>query len=235
MIPVFLLIAVVTFDLARIYLNILYAQEIAALVAKLARSEQPAGYPLPEDAMGQLVRYPSGEDPEVTAKRTGFYTSDGERNALWGSSEHGYTDKERAVLNLAWGFAATLSPRMYFPIPEPLNELDPVRDLGNRVNCSIYFRYARGEVEGGDQSILHDPVAIALPAETAPEFEAAVSQSRDRIFFVKCAVPLTGLRILNLFADREYITITRSAYAYESGSLCLSSMSALPACQQEAL
>ena len=209
--PLILTVMVVLFDLSRLYLNGIFAQEVAMLVAKLAVSADPDGYALPD--VERLVYPPAGEG------RTGR-----ERENFWAkfldpvrTPRHGknyLTEKERKVLNLAYGFVRQLSPRVYFPIPVGFeSNLDL---LGGRPNCSIYFEFAEGLEAAPD------------PVSEGAAFEEYLRRDRDRIFYVDCVVPLIALSIDGLFSGPAYRVISRNAYAFRSGSIRNNSFTATP-------
>lgn len=200
--PVVLAMIVILFDLCRLYVNGIFAQEVALLAAKLASSADPEGYALPE--VKSLVQGAPGE----TIK-------DGPREQFWekflepGSvPEHGknyLTEKEKKVLNLAYGFAHQLSPRIYFPIPVGY-ESDPSL-LGVKPNCSIYFHFVK-------------PLKEAPDPERDPDgYERYLREDRDRIFYVDCVVPLITLSLHGVFTGPPYRRVSRNAYAYRSGNV----------------
>lgn len=207
LIPIFLVIAVVVFDLARLYLNAIFAQEMVLLISKIASSQHPDGFALADNQLVQLSRIPSGEEEEVTNLRYAFWAAEVDpSNARYHGKTY-FSDKEKKVLNLAYGFAHKLNPRMYFPIPEPLSDETALK-LQFTVSCSIYFRYAAG----------HEP-PDSLPAEGDPTYSSVMNEDRDRIFHVDCAVPLIGMALVGFSLGSPYRIVSRTAYAYRSGNI----------------
>ena len=197
LLPVFLLICGVTFDLARLYLNAVSAREVALLSAKLLNSASPDGYPFTHQEMQEFYFAPEGEDSEVTDKRIAFWNNQLSRGHESFYGLEYFPKKDKQVLNLSYGFLHTLSPHVYFPIPEPLDDENPWADLGGKTNCSIRIRFAPG---------FENPTAL-------PQV-----QSRDRLVNVRCAVPVIGFQIATLGAVRvRYVEV--EAYAYQAGSI----------------
>ena len=75
LLPFIFMIAAITYDLARLYVNSVYAQEIALVGAKLANSSSPDGYVFPDGDITKLVKAPNGEDSSITTKREEFWTN----------------------------------------------------------------------------------------------------------------------------------------------------------------
>ena len=197
LIPVLLLICAATFDLARLYINAVSAREVALLSAKLLNSMSPHGYPFTHQEMQGLYFAPAGEEPEVTDKRVAFWNNQLTRGheSFYGLDY--FPKKDKQVLNLSYGFLHKLSPNVYFPIPEPLDDEDPWADLGGKTNCSIRILFAPGFEN-----------AAALPP----------TQSLDRLVSVRCAVPVVGFQIATLGAVKVRY-VEAEAYAYQAGSI----------------
>lgn len=207
-VPVMVIMAVVVFDLARLYVNSIYAREIALLAAKLSNSSDPEGYAFLDSELPLLKHYPPGEDVAVTAKRQAFWDNqlDSTHSNFWGLDY--FPSKDKKVLNLAYRFALDLNPRMYFPIPEPLSSSNAHSELGNRVNCSIEIDFANG----------HAPPAQGGWPSPGDALNAILNLTRDRIINVTCAVPMIGLRLAG-FSDSQVKYVTASAYAHEAGNI----------------
>ena len=205
--PLVLAGLVIAFDLARLYVNGLFAQEVALLAAKLASSSDPDGYAMPDAEVINLVRGAPSEGTQAGSdidRRMDFwrYQFDPTKSSSYIGKRY-LTAKEKKVLNLAYGFIAELNPRIYFPIPVTLESEAQLSHLGGKVNCSVYFRY--------------DPALTGLPdPQTDPSF---YRQERNRIFTVECAVPLIALSLDGFFSGPAYRKVSRSAYAYQSGNL----------------
>lgn len=208
LIPVVVIIAVVVFDLARLYVNDIYVKEIALLAAKIANSSDPEGYAFLDSELPLLKLYPAGEAAATTAKRQDFWDNqlDSTNSAFWGLDY--FPSKDKKVLNLVYRFAVDLNPRMYFPIPEPLSASDPYTELGNRVNCSIEIDFAPG----------HAPPSQATWPGAGTALDSILNQNRDRIITVTCAVPLIGIQLTGFIPNKvKYVTST--AYAFQSGNI----------------
>ncbi|MCB0331451.1 MAG: hypothetical protein KDD70_17390 [Bdellovibrionales bacterium] len=203
LLPLIFIIAAVTYDLARLYVNSVYANEIALYGAKLANSSDPDGYAFPDSDLANMIRSPSGEDAGITTKRQAFWTNqlDPTHSKFWGLTY--YPRKDKAVLNLLYGFAVQLSDRIYFPIPEQLDGSDPVSELGGRVNCSIWLEF---------------PTRPPLEGTWGTDTNAILNASRDRIIHVRCAVPMFGLRLAT-FNDQQVQYVSASAYAFDAGTI----------------
>ncbi len=207
-IPTVLMLAFIVFDLARLFLNVVYAQELALFSAKILSSTDPDGYAFPDAQVVELIRSVPGENSLITEKRENYWTNrlDDSQSSYWGLSY--YPDHDKKVYNLAHQYALDLNPRVYFPIPEPLDTSDPVADLGNKVNCTIEFSFASG-------SEPPDP----LPSDmTNPANVSILREERDRIVEVTCAVPLFGLKIMGL-SDQDFKYVRKRAYAYRAGNI----------------
>ncbi|MCI5065241.1 pilus assembly protein, partial [bacterium] len=175
--PVVLIISVAVFDLARLYVNFIFVHEVALMGAKLANSSDPEGYAFADGDLSRFYHAAEDEDDTITARRVAFWTNqlDSSHEDFWGLDY--FPDKDKKVLNLTYGFAHQLNPRMYFPIPEPLDSDAPEEDLGNRVNCSIEIDFASGN-------------APALQSTWSSANDLTVlNPSRDRTITVRCAVP----------------------------------------------
>ena len=205
-IPLLVLISISLIDLARIYLNAIFAEEIAILTAKMAVSKDPLGYAFPDADMVQFLKIPPGESIAITVKRQTVIQD--LMTTLNFPSGASLPDKQKKVFNLAYGFATTLNPRMYFPIPEPVVSST---ELGGRPNCTIGYRFAAG-------SELPNPFPISASAA----YKTEVCRIRDRVYSVQCMVPLFSRNFLGAFLPYEQITITREAFAYQSGNICAS-------------
>ncbi len=201
--PVILAIMVILFDLSRLYLNGIFAQEVALLAAKLAISADPDGYALP-DAKALVLGAPGEEITDGPRERFWEKYLDPAATPLHGKNY--LTAKERKVLNLAHGFARQLSPRIYFPIP--VGYESNLELLGGKSNCSIYFLFA---------------TALGPPPDPSPDatepYEEYMREDRDRIFYVDCVVPLIALSMDGIFSGPSYRIVSRNAYAYRSGTV----------------
>ena len=208
LIPLLLIIAVVVFDLARLYLNAIYAQEVALLTAKIAVSGSPDGYALPNGQMTQLKNAPATEAGAISDRRDQFWEDQTDSDSGRYHGKTYFTEKERKVFNLAYGFAAALSPKTYFPIPEPITGSSAWEELGFRTNCSIYFRF-------DSDSTVPNP----MPGIADPTYDAVMNQDRNRIYYVDCAVPIVGLYLVSFATGDPYRIVSRNAYAYHSGTI----------------
>ncbi len=197
LIPVLLLICAATFDLARLYINAVSVREVALLSAKLLNSNSPNGYPFTHEEMQEFFFAPEGEATEVTDKRVAFWNNqlNSGHESFYGLNY--FPKKDKQVLNLSYGFLHKLSPHVYFPIPEPLDDMNPSAELGGKTNCSIRIRFAPG---------FEDP--SSFPA----------TQSLDRLVNVRCAVPVMGFQIATLGAVKVRY-VEAEAYAYQAGSI----------------
>jgi hypothetical protein len=227
--PFILFVVAGCFDLTRLFLNGIFAQEIALLTAKIATSVEPDGYAPPDEEMVGMVRGASGEG-EVGEQRVQFWSDLTSAEGAWQFGSKSYlTEKEKEVLNLAYGFAVELNPRVYFPIPAGFNGAGPTGNspLGGRVNCSIYFRYpdalpktlptnpADCGGQSGDVQIA-DGSTIDCSEAGVSGYDEVVLASRDRIIHVDCVVPLVFGGIFGLPNHR---LVSRTAYAYRSGNI----------------
>ena len=206
--PVLLAVLVASFDLVRLYLNGIYAQQVAILTAKLASSNDPAGYAMPDEKVKDLVLGAVGESDETIAARRAFWDLTSPLTRFNPGGKLYFTAHEKKVLNLAYGFARSLNPRIYFPIPAGLGRVGGpgVEALGGRPNCSIFFRY-------------RVPPPAPLPAAGAPNYSAVVLADRDRTIHVECVVPLIALSLGGILSAEPYRVVERTAYAFESGNL----------------
>lgn len=207
-IPVFLLICGATFDLARLYINSISVREIALLSAKLLNSTSPDGYPFTEQEMQEFYFAPEGEEAEVTDKRIAFWNNqlDDDHETFFGLDY--FPKKDRQVLNLSYGLLHKLSPHVYFPIPEPLDDENPSADLDGRTNCSIRIRFAPGS---------EPPLQTGWPTDPAQRNDI-IYESRDRLVNVRCAVPVIGFQIAT-FGSMKVRYVEAEAYAYKAGSI----------------
>lgn len=188
-IPVMLAVFGVIYDFGRIYTAIVFCQDVALMAAKVANAADPdVDIPTTND----LIKSVPGEDLAITAGRTQFWT---DQLAPASATYHGanyYTDKELQTLNLAYGYLNLLNNKVAFPIPV----LSPLRvnHLGGVTNCSIYFEFPN----------IFGPLNPEL--------------NYSRIFTVECAVPLLAIPLAGgLIAQDGYLTVSRSAYAHQSG------------------
>ena len=202
LLPLVLAVSVILFDLARLYVNGIFAQEVALLAAKLAVSADPEGYAL--ENVEQLVLRPTQESA-AGRERENFWARFLDPAQTPAHGKNYLTEKERKVLNLAYGFARQLSPRIYFPIPVGFE--GNLALLGARTNCSIYFSFAEA---------LEIP---PNPSEDQTGYTSYLRRERDRIFYVDCVVPLIALSLEGVFSGPAYRTISRSAYAHNSGNI----------------
>ena len=210
-VPVILLIVLVCFDLSRMFLSRIFAQNLALLVAKIASSDDPDGYAFDDGQEINLIYAPSGENDVILEMRRDFWRV--QQNATSGDY-YGvpfFSRKDKIVLNLAYGALRNLNPRVYFPIPYGGSFSETDNDavyagLHNRVNCSVYFKFAPGS----------EPPA-PFPS-TDPDLEEATIVERDRIFYVDCAVPMIGGRFLGPLSPK-YVIVSSNSYAFESGGL----------------
>jgi len=178
-----------TFDLGRIYLNTIFAKEVVLTTAKIARSTNPASE-VPD--MFAIVNPVSGESSSITQNREDFWAHQlDSSHSLYHGLDY-FTSKELRVFNLGYGFIASLNSSVAFPIPSPINSVD---DLGGKTNCSISFEF------------------LETPDPLIP------SKNYDRLYTCRCEIPLFGLRIFNAFTGMEYLTVTQTAYAYQSGDI----------------
>ncbi|MFM1848181.1 MAG: hypothetical protein RL417_1655 [Pseudomonadota bacterium] len=208
--PVVLAGFVILFDLSRLYVNGIFAQEVALLAAKIASSSDPDGYAMPDEQVINLVRGTPAEGTQPGMdidRRMDFwrYQLDVTKRPYIGKPY--FTPKEKKVLNLAYGFMAELNPRIYFPIPVTLQSEADIALLGGKPNCSIYFRYA---------------TPLGAPPDPQGDQTATASyynQEHDRIFYVDCAVPLIALSLDGVFTGPAYRIVSRNAYAYRSGNI----------------
>jgi len=231
--PFILFIIAGCFDLTRLFLNGIFAQEVALLTAKLAVSTDPDGYAPPDgdmDKMRKPNRGAGGEDAAVAEQRGLFWTDLTSNDGAWRFGSKNYlTEKEKEVLNLAYGFAADLNPRIYFPIPHGFTGAGPTGNapLGGRVNCSIFFRYpvplpdtlpTNPEECGGETGEVKksDGSTIDCSDGAVSGYEEVVLASRDRIIHVDCAVPLV---FGGMFGLPNHRIVSRTAYAYRSGNI----------------
>ncbi|MDZ4785990.1 MAG: hypothetical protein SGJ02_07930 [bacterium] len=131
--PVIILAIFVVFDLTRIYLGIVFTQDVALTAAKLANAssqnvDTPTAY--------NLIKPAPGEDAAITVMRQDTWDS------LINPGDpdyHGaayFTAKELRVFNLAYGYMAQLNPNIAFPIPVG------TRVLGGVPNCTILMTFA---------------------------------------------------------------------------------------------
>jgi len=189
--PLILMAIIVSYDLTRIYIAIVMAQDVALMSAKLSNASDPD---VDTPAVTDLIKSISGESAATTNGRTQFWTDQLNSSS---TTYHGvayYTDKELKTLNQAYGYLNSLNSDAAFPIPA----VTPLRatNLNGEVNCSIYFTFAD----------------LTGPIDTTYNY--------SRIFYVSCAVPTWGISLLGLsIAKSGYIIVTRSAYAYHSGGL----------------
>lgn len=197
LIPVLLLLCAVTFDLARLYINAVSAREVALLSAKLLNSSNPNGYPFTDQEMQEFYFAPAGEETEVTEKRVAFWNDQLTKGHESFYGLNYFPKKDKQVLNLSYGFLHELSPHVYFPIPEPLDDEDPASDLGHKTNCSIRIQFAPG-------------------FENPSSFPS--NQSLDRLVNVRCAVPVIGFQIATLGSVKVRY-VEAEAYAYKAGSI----------------
>lgn len=208
LIPLLLLFCGVIFDLARLYINAVSAREVALLGAKLLNSSSPEGYPFTVQEMQGFYFAPTGEDSLITDKRVAFWNNQLDRGHedYYGLSY--FPKKDKQVLNLAHGFLHTLSPHVYFPIPEPLDVNDPWAELRGKTNCSIRIRFATGS----------EPPPQASWPDEPDELAVIVNESRDRLVNVRCVVPVVGFQIATLGAVKVRY-VEAEAYAYQAGSI----------------
>ncbi|MCB0333134.1 MAG: hypothetical protein KDD55_06515, partial [Bdellovibrionales bacterium] len=194
-----------------LYINAIYAEEVTLLALKIATSTEPLGYTPADSDMDRFVFGPSGEGEATSLKRKNFLN-----NKLEDIHRPSYSEKERLMLNLAYGALHFLSPNTYFPIPEPLSSGNAASaELAGRVNCSLYFTYG----SYGGAAIPPNP----FPDAALASYMVELQKQRDRIFHVDCAVPLLTSRLLGGILDKPYVELKREAYARESGNLCPSS------------
>lgn len=190
-IPVILLIFAVTFDLARVYTTMILCQDVALMAAKVSKAADPT---VDTPSTSNLIKSAPGESGAVTTARSNFWS----RQLSILSSElpgkTAYTEKELKTLNLAYGYLNSLNNNIAFPIPYKAPLL--FEDLAGVTNCSIYFNY--------------DNIDWASQSDATSE---------HRIFTTKCSVPLWALRFFGkTVAPDGYLTVSRTAYAYESGA-----------------
>lgn len=207
LLPLILLIAVVIVDMARLFVTSIYAQELVLLAAKIGASQNPQGYAFPTGQLVEMKSHPA-EDSSITNKRRAFWAGQLDPGSPLYYGAPFYSDKDKKVLNLMHGFAHTLSSRVDFPTPYPLNSADPQSEIGFRVNCSMYFRFAPG----------HEP-PNPFPLASDSSYDAVMSLNRDRIYYVECVVPLMSLSLGSFLQPQKARTVTRSAYAARSGAL----------------
>ncbi len=212
--PVLLLLCVILFDLGRLYLNVIFVENMVSMVAKIAASKEPFGIVFDDSQLTEFVNHPSGENLAITARRQALLGS-----RLTASGAPHYSDRDKMTINLAYGALRAYNPRAYFPIPDPLGQdFDPEIELAGSPNCSIYFEFAPG----------HEPTALAGLVEGDVGFDTEILRERDRIYTVECAVPLFSPTILPGVYSQKYITINRSSYIFEAGDLCISLYSFCP-------
>ncbi len=212
LIPVLLFICAILFDLSRIYINAIYAEEVSLLVLKIASSSEPLGFTPRNSDMDRFVHAPAGEDESITLKRKNFL-----ENKLEEIDRPQYAEKERLILNLSYGALHFLSPDTYFPIPEPLsNGSSAFSELAGRVNCSLYFTYG---TYGGTEA-----PPSPFPGVADADYLVELQKQRDRIFHVDCAVPLVSSRLFGGLLGQQYLELKRESYARHSGNLCSSTV-----------
>ena len=208
LIPILLLIAGAVFDLARLFINSISAREIAIESAKLLNSSSPAGYAFTHQEMQQFYFAPEQEHGDITSRRVDFWNNqlNEQHEDFYGLTY--FPRKDKQVLNLAYGLLHNASPHLYFPIPEPLNQEDPLSDLGGRTNCSIRIRFADEDQPPAQSSWPGDPVDLA----------ELINESRDRLVNVRCAVPVIGFQIMTL-GEVKVKYIEAEVYVYRAGGI----------------
>lgn len=189
-IPLALTVAAMLVDLGRIYLTTLYAKEVALFTARAARSSDPHTS-VPADTT-VLIKLEQGEPFSATMKRKSYWNDLLDDSSQYYHGLNYFTDKELKVFNLGYGFAVTLNPDVLFPIPQPVESVD---ELAGRINCTIRYDFV----------VAPDPLDL--------------TKNHDRIYFCECAVPLFGLRLLNFATGTDHMTVTQTAYAYQSGTI----------------
>lgn len=189
--PVVILVIVVCYDLTSIYLNIIFAQDVALTTAKLANSSNPY---VDTPATSDLIKEVPSEDGAITSGREDFWADQIDENS---DNYHGvdyFTEKELKTFNLAYGYMNNLKSNIAFPIPA----IDPLEreHLAGVTNCSIYFSFV-------DLGVTID-----------------LTYNYSRLYTVECAIPLWGLSLFgNAIAQDGYIKVSRTAYAHQSGGL----------------
>lgn len=188
--PLALAIAAMLVDLGRIYLTTLYAKEVVIFTARVARSYDP-NTEVPVDKT-LLVKLGDGEPSSATMKRKSYWNDLVDPTSQYYHGLPYFTDKELKIFNLGYGFAVTLNPDVLFPIPRPATTHS---ELNGKVNCTIRY----------DFIVAPDPLNLTT--------------NHDRLYTCECAVPLFGLRLLNFATGADYLTVTQTAYAYQSGNI----------------
>lgn len=198
--PIVILIVIAIIDLSRMYLTIIFAQEVATFTAKIATSANPDV--ITPSSTAKLIRSRPGESGTIKANRQQTW----DNMLLEGTDTYigvkSFSSKELKVFNLGYGFLTNLDPQTAFPIP---NGFTNVTQLGGKKSCTIKFEY-RPLIEAGGSSAL-DMSTVKAGDEVS------------RLYTVECAIPLVGIALVPWFFENDYQLISRTAYAYKSGAI----------------